>query len=93
MADHKWGHYKTTIICLYCLLSTATVMSALGGALITIVIKNADSQTLNIGLGVPITVAFLLSLPSLIIFRANVLQFGEDQLDDPSSGYITVYIY
>ena len=93
LADQKWGHYKAIVHSLYCFLCTATVISAFGGALIAMLIKNTGSQTLNIGLGVPIAIAFLLSLPSLIIFRANVLQFGADQLIDRPSENLKIYVY
>ena len=92
LADRKWGRYKTTVYSLYCLLCTATVMCVLGGALIAILVNGAGSQALYISLGVPALTAFLLSLFSLITFKANVLQLGVDQLIDYSSDHHITYV-
>ena len=93
LADRKWGRYKTIINSLYCLLCTATVMCVLGGALTTILAKNVGSLTLYTGLGVSILVAFLLSLFSLITFKANAFQFGADQLIGCSSDHYNIYVH
>ena len=93
LADQKWGRYKIIVNSLYCLLCTATIMCAFGGALIAILVKCVGSQILYISLGVPILVAFLLSLLSLITFKANVIQFGTDHLLDYSSDQNSLYIH
>ena len=93
LADGKWGRYKTIVNSLYYLLCTATVMCVLGGALTVILAKGVGSQTLYIVLGVLILESLLLTLPSLIIFKANVIQFGIDQLNDQPSDVKTVYSY
>ena len=93
LADRKWGRYKTIVYSLYCLTCTATAMCVLGGALVTILVKNVGSQTLYIGLGASILVAFLLTLFSLVVFTANVFQFGADQLFDSPSDYSNIYVY
>ena len=93
LGDGKWGRYKTIVNSLYCLLCTATVMCALGGALTAILAKNVGSQTLYISLGVPVLVAFLLSLFSLITFKANALQFGAYQLIDCPSDHYSIYVH
>ena len=92
LADQKWGRYKTIVNSLYYLLCTATVMCVLGGALI-ISVKGAGSQILYTVLEVLILESLLLILPSLIIFKANVVQFGADQLNDQPSDIKTVYSY
>ena len=93
LADRKWGRYKTIVNSLYCLLCSATIMCAFGGALAAIMVKRFGSQTLHIVLGVFILVAFLLSLPSIITFKANVIQFGADQLCDHPTDSLTLYVY
>ena len=93
LADQKWGRYKTIVYSLYCLTCTATVMCVLGGALVTILVKNVGSQTLYITLGVSILVAFLLTLFSLVAFIANIFQFGADQLIDSSLDHCSIYVY
>ena len=93
LADRKWGRYKTIVNSLYCLLCTATVMCALGGALIAILAKGVGSQTMHIVLGALVLESFLFTLPSLIVFKANVIQFGVDQLNDQPSDIKTVYSY
>ena len=93
LADQKWGRYKTIVNSLYWLLCTATIMCAFGGALIAILVKHVGSQILYTVLGVLILESFLLTLPSLIIFKANVIQFGADQLYDQPSDIKTVYSY
>jgi peptide/histidine transporter 3/4 len=93
LADRRWGRYKTIVYSLYCLTCTATVMCVLGGALGTILVKNVGSQTLYVGLGVPILVAFILTLFSLVAFTANAFQFGADQLIYCPSDHCNVYVY
>ncbi len=93
LADRRWGRYKTIVYSLYSLTCTAMVMCVLGCALITILVKNVGSQTLYIGLGVPILVVWVLTLFSLIAFTANALQFGADQLIDCSSDHCNAYVY
>ena len=93
LADRKWGRYKTIVNSLYCLLCSATITCALGGALAAIMVKNFGSQTIYTALGVLILVAFLLSLPSIINFKANVIQFGADQLCDHPTDSLTLYVY
>ena len=93
LADQKWGRYKTIVNSLYCLLCTATVMCVLGGALIIVSVKGTGSQILYTVLGVLILESLLLTLPSLIIFKANVLQFRTDQLNGCSSDHYSIYVY
>ena len=66
-------------------------MCALGDALTAMAVKGVGSQTLYTTLKVSIFVAFLLTLLCLIIFIANVIQFGADQLNEyPSDRNLSI---
>ena len=108
LADVHWGRYTTVVNSLWFIFWAAVVTVYLGcfvviGYLPTIIDSSAGGKwgtndsigtiLLSVAFGPPILCGILLAFCSLTAFRANVIQFGVDQLQDSPTGDLVLYIH
>ena len=110
LADVRWGRYKTVVnglsFIFYSILLVIFLICLATVASIPIIVKDSDYSSLGtiqtistiilcVVFGLPILFGLVLTCCSLVVFNANVIQFGTDQLhmhDAPSNEFV-LYIH
>ena len=108
LADIRWGRHKTVINSLCFIMWTLILLIVLGGltvighipvmdswpsSLNTLQTTAAASVVLFVVLGLPAIFGVILLLCSLVAIRANVIQYGMDQLHDAPTDDSVLYIH
>ena len=96
LADVRYGRYKTVVRSVFLVLITQALVAVVGIAIFLVL--SSDLHTLvfvlsNVALSVVGFVILTASYISLVIFTANVIQFGMDQLHDSPGEDRTLFIH
>ena len=106
LADIRWGRHKTVINSLCFIMWTLILLIVLGG--LTVIghipvmdswpsslntLQTTASVVLFVVLGLPAIFGVILLLCSLVAIRANVIQYGMDQLHDAPTDDSVLYIH
>ena len=89
LADIRCGRYKTVIYSLWIMTGSGVIVCI--GFIVVLIYTKMESKLMYIG--PPIVVGILLLLSSSIVFNANVIQFGMDQLHDSPAEDSVLFIY
>ncbi len=90
LADNKFGRYKTI------LTSLEVLLFFLGISIIMVILINTIEENNTIVDAIALTINILASLVMIIcniLFYANVIQFGIDQLHDSPADYQNLFLY
>ena len=97
MADNVFGRYKA-ILCSLKFLLVSTVTVIIPGSIFLVTFIYFDRENIHTGLGkigiivTSITLYFATSV-SFVVFNANIIQFGMDQLHDCVTDHQSLYIH
>ena len=97
LADLRYGRYKCVLGSLWCLIFGFPFWLVLVGLVLFAVFPSAFKLSIMtvilVFLGVPTVIGILLILSSIVVFNANIIQFGLDQLHDSPTEHLVLYIH